>query len=172
MTAVKMVGLAAATAAMAIGLAAGTAPASAAPTATAGHTLNIQPYPGNPSAYLVTVKGVFPMDEYSAHGYINNISTGERPGGIEFNIHADDEGGDPRLSGLFIPGTGPRDNGDLRAQSDGIHYFQTISVPKNLLNEDSGVFDDNDEIFAYVRFVDGDSGVRRAYTNAITALFG
>ena len=172
MTALKKIGLAAATAATAVGMIAGTAPASAAPTATAGHNVYIFPDPGNPSAYRVTVKGVFPMDEYSAHGYINNILTGERPGGIEYNLHADDDGNDPRLIGLFIPGAAPRDGGHLKAESDGIHYLQEMVVPKNLLNEDDGVFDDNDEIFAYVRFVDADSGVRRAHTNVITGLFG
>jgi hypothetical protein len=44
-------------------------------------------------------------------------------------------------------------------------------VPKNTLNEDDGVFDDLDEVYAYVRFVDGDGGVRRAYTNPVSGNF-
>jgi hypothetical protein len=159
--------------AAAVGLTAGLAPASAAPTPTPGHNLYIYPDPASSGNYRVTVKGVFPMGEYEAHGYINNILTGERPGGIEYNIHADDPDADPRIRGEFFPGAGKGPGpGHLVAEADGIHYLREFVVPFDALNEDDGLFDDTDEIFVYVRFIDAASDVRRAYTNALSGTYG
>lgn len=173
MNAINKIGLAAALAAATIGL--GTAvPASAAPTQTPGANLYIFNDPASHGNYRVTVKGLFPMSEYDAHGYINNINTGKRPGGIEYNIHADDpDNNDARIKGEFFPGAGKGPGpGYLVAEADGIHYHREFVLPWNALNEDDGLFDDTDEIYVYVRFIDADSGVRRAYTNALSGVYG
>lgn len=125
------------------------------------------------------MSGVFAMSEYAAHGYMNNLDTGTRvanglgPGGIEYNIHADDPSSDPRLRSVFYPGKslGTDPGGWLYAASDGIHNSREILMPRDLHNEDRGWIDDVDEIYAYVRFIDGDSGVRRAYSNAFWGRF-
>ena len=68
-------------------------------------------------------------------------------------------------------GAATRSTGYLTAESDGIHFFQLISVPKSLLNEDDGVFDDTDEVYVVADFVDGDGGKRTAYTNPVSGVF-
>jgi hypothetical protein len=170
--------LAATTVGLTIGLTEGLAPASAAPNQTPGVNLYVFPDPANSTNYRVTVKGMFPMSEYDAHGYINNLGTGERPdgvkivGGIEYNLLGDDpDNNDRGLSQHWFPLAGSGPEGYLKAESDGIHYLREISLPKSALNEDDGVFDDTDEVYAYVRFVDGDGGVRRAYTNPVSGTF-
>ena len=103
------------------------------------------------------------MNEYDAHGFINNLATGEHSGGIGYVIVRDEPGSNDRGLGNrhFFFGGGDHPGGYLNAQSNGINFFQIISVPKGLLNEDDGVFDDTDEIYVVADFVDGDSGVRR-----------
>src|SRR5215208_2812192 len=139
--------LAATTVGLTIGLTEGLAPASAAPNQTPGVNLYVFPDPANSANYRVTVKGMFPMNEYDAHGYINNLGTGERPGGIEYNILGDDPDNNDRglTGGHWFPLAGSDPEGFLKAESDGIHFLREISVPKNTLNEDDGVFDDLDE---------------------------
>jgi hypothetical protein len=177
MNTMKNIGLAAAAAAVAAattGLTAGLAPASAAPTQTQGTTLSVTPDPANPGYYRLAVKGMFPMNEYDAHGFINNLETGESPGGMDYGIHGDDPDSNDRLLGnmyAYRGAGGTRSTGYLTAESDGIHFFQIISVPKSLLNEDDGVFDDTDEIYVVADFVDGDGGKRTAFTNPVSGTF-
>jgi hypothetical protein len=165
---------AAAVAVTAIGLTAGLAPASAAPTQTPGTTLVVYPDPTNTGYYRLAVKGVFPMNEYDAHGFVNNLETGESPGGMDYGIHGDDPDSNDRLLGnmyAYRGAGGTRSTGYLTAESDGIHFFQIISVPKGLLNEDDGVFDDTDEVYVVADFVDGDGGKRTAFTNPVSGTF-
>jgi hypothetical protein len=170
----RLIGGAAVLAAAAIGLGPGVAPASAAPAQSPGTNLYVYKDPASSGNYRVTVKGVIPMNEYDAHGFINNINTGERPGGIEYNLIGDDDSNDHGLDGgHWFPGAGRGPGpGYLVAESDGIHFLREIVVPFNTLNEDDGVFDDGDEVYAYVRFVDADGGVRRLYTNKVSGMFG
>jgi hypothetical protein len=112
------------------------------------------------------------MSEYDAHGFINNINTGERPGGIEYNIHAEDPDGDPLIKGEFFPGAGKGPGaGYLVAEADGIHYHREFVVPWSALNEDDRVFDDTDEIYTRSTFVDGDGGNRHQYSNVVVNQF-
>lgn len=159
-------------AAVAIGLTAGAAPATAAPTQN-GANLQIYPDPANSANVRITVDGVFRMSEYDAHGFINNINTGAKPGGIVYYYNADDPGqNDVSVTGSrFFPGAGVHDGGYLRAESDGIHYRQEISVPKGELNEDPNYFDDNDEIYVQASFIDGDGVARLQTSNVITSIF-
>lgn len=165
---------AAALAATTVGLTAGLAPASAAPTQTPGTTLVVSPDPQNGEKYRrVNVKGMFPMNEHDAHGFINNLETGAHPGGVDYGVFADDPDSSDRLIGPTYQyrGAGTRSTGYLTAESDGIHFFQIISVPTRLLNEDVGRFDNVDEVYVQVDFVDGDGGIRTAYTNPVRGAF-
>jgi hypothetical protein len=171
---IPLVAAAVALAATSIGLTAGLAPASAAPTQTPGTTLSVTPDPANSANYYrLAVKGMFPMNEYDAHGFINNLETGEHPGGIDYGLFGDDPDSNDRLLGNMYAyrGAATRSTGHLTAESDGIHFFQIISVPKSLLNEDDGVFDDTDEVYVTAEFVDGDGGKRRAFTNPVSGTF-
>jgi hypothetical protein len=152
--------------ATAAGLTLGLAPATAAPTQS-GANLWVFPDPANSANYRVTVKGMYPMSEYDAHGYINNISNDSTPGYILYII-AGDDGRTQIIENVRYDGAGPRDGGYLRAEADGIHFLQEISVPRDYLNEDS---DGADEVFVAARFVDVDQGVRTAYTNVVTGEF-
>jgi len=148
------------------GLAAGVAPASAAPHQTPGSNLYIYQDPANPANWALGIEGVFPMSEYDAHGFINNINTAERPGGVNYTIIGDDPDS-KALYGRWFPGAGWDSDGGLYAQSDGIRFTRTLSVPKSTLNEDDGI----DEIYVYVGFVEADGGVRRAHTNVVHGNF-
>ncbi|WP_006242023.1 hypothetical protein [Mycolicibacterium tusciae] len=174
MNTTKTIPLIAAAAALAtIGPTAGLAPASAAPTQTPGTTLVVYQDPDNAGYSRLAVKGMFPMNEYDAHGFINNLETGAYPGGIDYGLHGDDPDSNDRLLGNMYAyrGAAPRSTGYLTAESDGIHFFQIISVPKSLLNEDDGVFDDTDEVYVVAEFVDGDGGKRSAYSNPVSGTF-
>ena len=108
------------------------------------------------------------MDEYSAHGYINNLNTGVRPGGIMYTLFGDD-GNRQQLAQHWFPGADAGGQGYLRAESDGIHYGRELSLRKEIVDEDS---DGTDELFAEAYFVDGDGGARRAYSNVVSGTFG
>jgi hypothetical protein len=160
--------------AAAVGLTAGLAPATATPTQTPGANLYIHPDPEAPGFWELGIEGVFAMSEHDAHGFINNINTGERPGGIEYNVTGDDDSNDTGLFGAWYPGAGWDSGGGLYAAPDGIRFTRSISIVKSTLDEDHpGVFDnDLDEIYVHVRFVDADGGVRRVYTNKVEGNFG
>lgn len=163
---IAMVGALAASAT--VGLLAATPSASAAPPArTPGVELSVFKDPNIGDHYWVTVKGVIPMDAYDAHGYINNLHTGARPGGIMYTLYGDD--GKPQfLNQQWFPGHGESATGYLRAESDGIHYSRQLYLTKGVVDEDA---DGLDELYAESYFVDGDGGVRKAYTNVVTGWF-
>jgi hypothetical protein len=166
--------LAAAAALAAVGLTTGLAPVSAAPTQTSGTTLSVTPDPANSANYYrLAVKGMFPMNEYDAHGFINNLNTGTLPGGggINYVILGDDPDSNDHVIGAHFYRAGTRSTGYLTAESDGIHFFQIISVPKSLLNEDDGAFDYTDEVYVVADFVDGDGGKRKAFSNPVSGTF-
>jgi hypothetical protein len=155
-----------------LGLTAGLIPASAAPTQN-GANLQIYADSANSANVRIRVEGVFKMSEHDAHGFINNLNTGAKPGGIVYYYFADDPGQNDVdvTASRWFPGAGAHDGGYLRAESDGIHYYQEISVPKGDLNEDPNYFDDNDEIYVQASFIDGDGLARLQTSNVITGLF-
>ena len=87
----SLIGGTAVVAAATIGLTAGPAPASAAPRPS-GATIYVFPDPANSANYRVMITGVFPMSEYDAVGFINNINTGEPPGGMPKSALNEDDG--------------------------------------------------------------------------------
>lgn len=157
--------LGAATIGLTLGL--GSAPASAA---TNSPTLSITGIGGGQCQVLVA--GVFQMDQYSAHGYINNLGNG----GMRYNLW----GWDPSdsndalwttlYSGASLPGT--HAGSDLYAGPQGIHYHRRFQLPCYALNEDTGwLSGPRDEIFVQARFVDGDGGVREQFSDFVFGYF-
>jgi hypothetical protein len=168
----SLIGGAAMLAAATVGLTAGAAPASAAPTQN-GAKLFVAQDPANPGQMLVSVHGTFPMNGHDAHGFINNLNTGSVPGGMRYEIFADDDGSGDRTATLnrWFGGAGVSGEGHLYATDTGIHYHHGYSVPKADLNEDDAFYNDIDEVYARATFVDGDGGNRRQISNVVTQQF-
>ena len=139
--------------AVTVGLAAGIAgTASAAPPQTAGTQLTIyKPSSGGGKAY---VNGVIPMTQDSAHTYIRQMD------GFYFQLFGDDDGNndtvvhtDYALRGASLPGQVPGQY--LYAAADGLHFHREFAVTRSELNEDRGVFDNQeDEIYAVATLFD------------------
>lgn len=170
--------LGALTAGLTLGLA--TAPASAAPAAS-GATLTIHKVTN--SSYKVYVSGVFKMSQADAQGYINNLGTGKRaqdgmgPGGIYFHLYGDDSGSYDTIvhtTGFYAGASKPGEQPGryLYATSEGIAYAAEFFVSASVLNEDTSSFgSQEDEIYADATFVDGDNGLRRAFSNLVVRYF-
>src|SRR6185312_9752944 len=148
------------------GLSAGVA--AAAPTQTDGAMLCICQDLGDPSSYRITVKGVYPMQQPDAAGYLIHMNDGAQPGGLIVELKADDEGTNDRNIGYgFYPTTASTSEGYLQAGPGGLEYRREIVVPRPNFNEDYKQplsDDDVDEVYAVVTFKDGDGGTRPAVT--------
>lgn len=147
------------------------APALATPGQTNAH-LFIAQDPANAGNSLVAIVGRFPMPQGDAVGFLNNINNGDCDGHMNYRVFADDSG-DPDRYVHFETAPGARDDaqGYLKASSQGLEFRRNMVLPTSLLNEDSGVLDDNDEIYAQASFVDSDCKARVATTQVITNLF-
>ena len=166
----RLIGTAAAAAAAA-GLTVGPAPVSAAP-GQSGATLFIVQDSVSPGNYRLAILGRFPMPQADAVGFLNNISNGDCQGGMNYYVFGDDEGYNDRYIVMkSFPGVQVDDQGYLKATSQGLEYRREILLRKHFLNEDSGVLDDNDEIYAQAHFKDSDCKVRVQTTQVITNLF-
>ena len=184
---ITRVGRAAVLAATTLGLAAGTAaPATAATPAAAtaatasaassaaatGMWVNLHISALGGGQYRLFVDGVIPMTHYDAQGFLNNL--GSR-GGMQYWIMGWDglSGGHQRgttyYSGPSMPAT--HAGGWLYAGMEGIHFHREFQVPGSVLNEDTGWFNYDDEIYIQARFVDGDGDVRQAPSNIVQAYF-
>jgi hypothetical protein len=158
----------AAVAALTVGLSAGVAtPASAAPDQTAGMNLTIHkpsPYTGY---YKVYISGVFPMSQAEAQSQVANLGNG----GVEYDIFGDDEGvGDSMLVHWVSRGASrPAEKPDryLYAAPDGLRFFHSYMSRATYLNEDSGWFDDTDEIYVRAWFVDRTNTYRWGSTSNV-----
>lgn len=162
----------AAAVATAFGLLTGPAPALAAPGQT-GATLHIIQDPQNQGNYLLAILGRFPMPQADAVGFLNNINNGDCQGGMNYYVFGDDGGREDARYIHFKPVLGAHNNPDgyLKASSQGLEYRTQILLRKSLLNEDSGVLDDNDEIYAQAHFKDSDCKIRIQTSQVITGLF-
>ena len=57
------------------------------------------------------------------------------------------------------------------ATREGIHHLFIINESSEFLNEDSGTFDDIDEIYVQATFVDADGGRRSQISNVVAGYF-
>ncbi len=161
-----------------VGLTNGVAPALASP-AQSGASLSVNEDPGNHANYRLAIKGVFPMEQADAVGYLIHINDGIRPGGpgqggMIYHLEADDGNGwpgDQSIANPFFPGTQTDGEGYLRATPEGIEYLREISVPKKALDEDNGPINEEDEIYAVATFRDGDGGERSQISQKIVRYF-
>jgi hypothetical protein len=176
-TTVALIG-AASVMAGAVGLTTGVVPAAASP-AQSGATLYVNEDAANHNNYRLAIKGVFPMLQADAVGYLVHVNDGNYPGGpgqggMIYYLEGDDGNGfpgDESLSSNFLPGTQTGGEGYLRAGPEGIEYLREISVPKNKLDEDGGPINEEDEIYAVAIFRDGDGGERIQYSQKIVRYF-
>lgn len=146
--------------ATAVGMTGGLAPAAAAPKQD-GATLSIVDDRLYPKNYLVTVSGNFPMEQADAQGFLNNLNTGKCKGGLSYYIQADDGNSHPNyIYDERYWGEYANVRGHWSATPKGMSYLHEFTVPKSKFNEDDGLFDDTDEIYAQVSFNDGDCGIR------------
>jgi hypothetical protein len=174
----------AATTAIVIGLTAGAAPALASPKPS-GTTLFLCPDFGKPGYYLVTIRGVFPMTQADAAGYLIHIDDNpSKPGGIRYFLQDDDGNGhigDTSLINEFYPHAQPGDVNYLRAGAGGLEYQREFSVKAYDLNADKSKSydlsdqvlgdDHQDEVYAAADFVDADGGHRIQFSQKIVKDF-
>lgn len=157
------------TAAITVGLAAGIAatPASAAAPKPEAK-LSISQI--GQSQYKVSITGVYPMRQADAQGYINNMGT---RGAMSYGIWGEEPGLDEQRWGDNLIGAAANNTPDsaLHATPEGLRFHHTVVVSRSVLNEDTGWFDNHDEIYADAVFIDGDGGQRPARSKTITALF-
>lgn len=155
----KITTLVAGALALTAGLTLGIPTAGAAPKPE-GATLNIAQDPQHANNYVLQLFGTYPMEQADAVGYLNNINNGKCKGAITYTFYADD-GDYVILEHDYVPGGAyVNPTGYFRATSEGLSYSHTIALRKNFLNEDNGVFDDTDEIFAQASFMDSDCNYR------------
>jgi hypothetical protein len=159
------------TSAAVVGLTVGVALATAAP-APSGATLFMCKDFVNTGNYRMTIRGVFPMQEADAVGFLVHLNENQVPGGMKYRLTGDDggDGDDPRYYDYF-PGSGTTADGYLRAGPQGLEYMREISIPRTQFDEDSNVFDDEDEVFATATFRDADGGERTQYSQKVVRHF-
>ena len=167
----------AATSGAVVALTAGVALAAAAP-AQSGASLFVCRDVANSSNYRMTIKGVFPMQQPDAVGFLTHvndgINTGQGPGGMIYHLEADDGNGwpgDPSIAYSFVPGAQVDAEGYVKAGPGGLEYLREISVPRGDFDEDTGPINEEDEIYAVATFRDGDGGERTQFSQKIVRYF-
>jgi len=157
---------AAAAAAAVIGMTGGLGTAAAAPSQSPGTVLTIVDQNVTGAGFnRVIVRGVYPMENPDAVGYLNNLTAG--CGGMHYVVWGDD----PNEQYLFdrnYPGVHDDIDGFIRATDRDLEFLQQFVVPASVLDEDK---DGTDEVFVRARFVDGDCGGRVHNTNVVTGTF-
>jgi hypothetical protein len=136
---------------------------------------------GNPSSYRITVKGVYPMQQSDAAGYLIHMKDGDHPGGpgpggLRVQLKADGPGNnsDYDIGDGFYPTTQTTSEGHLQAGPGGLEFRREMAIPRPNFNEDykqPGSDDDVDEVYAVATFRDGGGGERRAVTQVIARNF-
>jgi hypothetical protein len=162
----------------AVGMTTGLTMAAAAPKPS-GATVFLCPDFGKPGYYRTTIRGVFPMAQADAVGYLVHIDDNpSKPGGMVYYLQADDGNGhegDESLVYLDVPHAQTDGAGFLRAGPAGLEYQREFLVPTYSLNEDSSQFDwmpeEHDEIYAAAKFIDADGGSRTQISQQITKEF-
>lgn len=121
--------------------------------------------------YRMTVRGVFPMEEADAVGFLVHLNDNQVPGGMKYRVSGDDDGGGHDVFYNYFPGSGSSFDGYLKASPQGLEYMREISLPRTVFDEDSGVFDDQDEVYATATFRDADGGERTQYSQKVVGHF-
>jgi hypothetical protein len=159
-------------AASVVGSTLGSGGAAAFSGQTDGATLYVCPDLRNPTNVRLTVKGVFPMQQADAVGFMTHLNDGNHPagpgpGGMIYHVEGDDGGGGLMGRSIYSTTTVPANTeaGYLRAGPGGLEYLKEILIRRSMLDEDGG--GDEDEVFAWVTFRDGDGGSRVQSTQEI-----
>lgn len=162
--------------------AATTAPAAAAPKPS-GATLFLCPDFGKPGYYRVTIRGVFPMTQADAEGYLIHIDDNPaKPGHMVYYLQDDDGNGhegDTSIAYLTVPHRHSDAGGFLRAAPGGLEYQRELSVRAYDLDADGTKWydpdrvtgEDLDEIYAAATFIDADGGARTQISQQIVKDF-
>lgn len=162
--------------------AAAAVPASAAPKPS-GATLFLCPDFGKPGYYRVTIRGVFPMTQADAEGYLIHIDDNPaKPGHMVYYLQDDDGNGhegDTSIAYLKVPHRHSDAGGFLRAGPGGLEYQRELSVQAYALDADGTKWydpdrvtgEDLDEIYAAATFIDADGGARTQISQQITKDF-
>lgn len=168
----------------AVALTGGLAPAAAAPKPS-GTTLFLCPDFGKANTYRVTIRGVFPMTQADAEGYLIHIDDNpSRPGGMVYYLQDDDGNGhegDTSIAYLDVPHRHSDAGGFLRAGPGGLEYQRELLVNAYDLNADKSNWydpsdqvlgdDPQDEIYAAAKFRDADGGIRVQFSQKIVKDF-
>ena len=158
--------------------------ATAAPKPS-GATFFLCPDFGKPGFYRATIRGVIPMSQADAAGYLIHIDDNpSRPGGMVYYVQDDDGNGhegDTSIAYLDVPHAHSDAGGFLRAGPGGLEYQRELSVNAYDLNADkSKSYDPSDqvlgddpqyEIYAAATFIDADGGVRTQISQQIVKDF-
>jgi hypothetical protein len=158
--------------------------AAAAPKPS-GATFFLCPDFGKPGYYRATIRGVFPMSQADAAGYLIHIDDNpSRPGGMVYYVQDDDGNGhegDTSIAYLDVPHAHSDGGGFLRAGPSGLEYQRELSVRADELNADKSKWydpsdqvlgdDPQDEIYAAAKFIDADGGVRTQFSQEIVKDF-
>ena len=167
-----------------VGLTAGLTTAAAAPKPS-GATFFLCPDFGKPGYYRATIRGVFPMSQADAEGFLIHIDDYPgKPGNITYYVQDDDGNGhvgDTSLAYLNVPHAHSDAGGFLRAGPSGLEYQRELSVSTNDLNADRSKWydpsdqvlgdDPQDEVYAAATFIDADGGVRTQISQEIVKDF-
>lgn len=169
---------------MVVGMTGPTAVAAAAPKPS-GATLFLCPDFGKPLSYRATIRGVFPMSQADAEGFLIHIDDNpSQPGRMKYYVQDDDghgHEGDRSIANLTVPHAHSDGGGFLRAGPGGLEYQRELTVDARAINADTSksydpsdqVFGDDhqDEIYATAKFVDADGGVRTQFSQKIVKDF-
>jgi len=150
-----------------------------------GATFFLCPDFGEPGYYRATIRGVFPMSQADAAGYLIHIDDNpSKPGGMVYYVQDDDGNGhegDTSIAYLDVPHAHSDGAGFLRAGPSGLEYQRELSVSAYELNADKSKWydpsdqvlgdDPQDEIYAAAKFVDADGGVRTQISQEIVKDF-
>jgi hypothetical protein len=121
----------------AVGMTAGIGIAIAAPKPS-GATFFLCPDSGKPGYCRATIRGVFPMSQADAAGYLIHIDDNpSKPGGMVYYVQDDDGNGhegDTSIAYLDVPHAHSDGAGFLRAGPSGLEYQRELSVSAYELN--------------------------------------
>jgi hypothetical protein len=107
---------------------------------------------GRPGYYRATVRGVFPMSQADAAGYLIHIDDNpSKPGGMVYYVQDDDGNGhkgDTSIAYLDVPHAHSDSGGFLRAGPSGLEYQRELSINAYDLNADkSKWYDPSDQVW-------------------------